>query len=249
MATLTFDSVSKEKKGVAPDPEPEHTLATQPAKGLISFDGGGDDMSGEFSTRHLNLPFVSIVQKTTDSSLIKAFGLGTTIYNKEVMLAGEDGAWEMTPLRLQLAFVQNVPFGTEGNTFFTSEEARAAGGTFAFDKNNAADPNRYDEQLFLTAAIVKPADCPEDFESMFPFEFGDKAWAMGAMRLKGGSYFGLGKLLITHRRSLLSEGLAFGRYEIGVQAKSNAKGEWHIFTGKFVGKNDADTATFLKGAA
>jgi len=239
-------AISKE---VAVIERPAAPVEQQTGLKALSFQnntGGSGDMEGEYNIGHLKLPYVSIVQKTSDNSQIKAFGLGSVVFNKEVKLCTEDGSFEFTPLRASMVYVQNVEFGKTPIRYKSSAEVLANGGNLRYDGDNPKDPSRFDENLYLQIAVRAPDDLDEELSELFPYENGEYKWALAMLGLKGGGLSGLGRLIIGHRALLLKDGLHFGRYEGKVGARSNAKGEWWVPEGKFIKKHDAETADFLK---
>ena len=241
--------VQPASKAVAVIEQPSKESASPTGLKALAFQnntGESNDMEGEYNIGHLKLPYVSLIQKTSDNSQIKAFGLGSVVFNKEVKLCTDEGSWEFTPLRASLVYVQNVEFGETPIRYKSSAEVLANGGNLRYSKDNPKDPARFDENLYLQIAVRAPDDLDEELAELFPYEKGEYRWALAMLGLKGGGLAGLGKLIIGHRALLLKGGLHFGRYTASAGARSNSKGEWWVHEGKFLKKHDAETAEFLK---
>lgn len=246
---ISFKQALEEEPKAALVPVENTLLAEEDGgKKALAFNNKAiGDIEGEFTTEHIKLPFVSIVQKTSDNALVKAFGMGSVVFNKEVKLCDDEGSWEMTPLRATLAYVQNVPFGQTPQRFASKASVLAAGGTTKFDKTNPSDINRYDENLYVQVAVRMPKGLDEELQALFPFSSGEFTWAMAMLGLKGGGFHGFGKLLIGHRANLLKDGLFHGRYQMSSGARSNDKGQWWVPEGRFIGKHTPEVAEYLRG--
>lgn len=241
MATHSFKDTIAKTENAAPAEAPEKALAplAQASPAIVSEDS---DMEGEISRSDIRLPRVNIVQKV--GALSNLFGPGSILFNKEVVLSNGKSPVEIIPLRLKKVYQQDLPYGSEETAlvFERAEEVRAAGGSMQW-----GDDNYFTEVAHVQVAVVRPDDCPEELEVMFPFEHAGKVYGCAMWTLKGSGFTTAGRTLITARTTLLREGLHTGRFMLSTELKNNAKNSWYAPVLKFAGRNDAEASSFFAG--
>jgi hypothetical protein len=200
------------------------------------------DMEGEIVRSDIRLPRVNIVQKVGDLSNL--FTPGSILFNKEVVLTAGKTPVEVVPLRLKKVYQQDLPYGSEETAlvFEKAEDVRLSGGSLQW-----GDDNYYTEVAHVQVAIIKPDECPEELEPLFPFEHDGKMYGCAMWTLKGSAFTSAGRTLITARTTLLREGLHTGRFMLSTELKKNTKNSWYAPILKFAGRNSAEASSFFAG--
>lgn len=87
----------------------------------------GEDAEGEFSSRDIQWPSLSLVTKTSADA--DTYGIGTWLVNKETPVGKMTEPLNLVAVKIQKAFQEQLPFGTgvRPRMFRTSEEVTAAG--------------------------------------------------------------------------------------------------------------------------
>lgn len=239
MATHSFkDTIAKTAEAT---PAPKKALApVAPASPAIVTED--TDLEGEISRSDIRLPRINIVQKV--GQLSNLFGPGSILFNKEVVLSNGKTPVEIVPLRLKKVYQQDLAYGSEETAlvFERAEEVRAAGGSLQW-----GDDNYFTEVAHVQVAVVRPDDCPEELEALFPFEHGDKVYGCAMWTLKGSGFTSAGRTLITARTALLRDGLHTGRFMLSTELKNNAKNSWYAPVLKFAGRNTEEASSFFAG--
>lgn len=229
-------------------PPPDTTMTTTANRGVALPPDSPADSEGEFLLSDMKLPRINLLQKMSDSNLTKPFGVGSFLYNKEVKLSDGETPWEMVPLRIKKQYQQNLPYGGDMPICFdTADEVMSNGGVLRYDPANPMDQSRFDEILHVQLAAMCPKDCPEKLSALFPYEHDGKSYGLAAWTLTGSTFRNVGKLLITHRHTLLRDGMLHGRYSVTSETRRNAKNEWAAGVAKFAGKNTPEAVAFFQG--
>jgi hypothetical protein len=102
-------------------------LATTPSPSAPAIYVESEDAEGEFSSRDIQWPNLSIVTKT--SAEAETFGIGTWLVNKETPVGKMTEPINLVAVKIQKAYQEQLPFGSgvRPRMFRTIEEATNAG--------------------------------------------------------------------------------------------------------------------------
>src|SRR6266446_5570810 len=86
------------------------------------------DFTGSWSRSDIRLPRINLVQKSSDSKLINAFGIGSFVFNREVKLSDGKSPLTITVVQLDKDLQQKLPWGSKEEPLVcrTPEEVRKA---------------------------------------------------------------------------------------------------------------------------
>lgn len=268
MATVAF----KSRKGTAeaekpatitPDEQPEtpaasvepeapatettdRTVATRADKTVALPTPLASDMQGDWDRGDIRLPRINLIHKTSDNALIKAFGIGSFAYDKEVKLSDGETPVEITCLVAIKDYVQKLPYGDSEMpaTFKSAQEVLDNGGSLNY--KDADSGNYFQERAHLQLVVAMPEGTDEAGEALFPYEFEGKAYGMALMTVVSSAFTSVGKEIATLRNNnkVMRNGLWLGRLNLTSEVKKNSKNSWHIPVVKYVGEVPAALAEF-----
>ncbi len=230
--STTEDTPVAETALVAPDAPVSRSLATvAPANNA---------MQGEFTTSDLRLPRLNLVQKM--SELSENFKFGDIVFEKTMRVGGLENPLPFTVLRLVKQYQQDLPYGSEDmpQVFDTSEEVRAAGGSII-----RGAPNYFSEIAHIQMAIAAPEELEEEHLEFFPYSNAGKSWAKAVLTVSRSAYSTLAKPLITHGFNTLRDGFHNGLFELHVDLKKSAKGNYVVPVPVYKGRHSQEDAAFF----
>jgi hypothetical protein len=237
----------KEDETETPPDDVAEEIATGTSEQALSVNVSGPSVQGEIDRSDMLMPSLKLVQSIGPMS--ELFDAGIFVLNGETPISNagpiaEGGsALNVTVLHLRKQYQENTEWGSDeiAKVFDTVEEVKAAGGWIEW-LNNEKPPY---SPVGLALTVI---ECPdEQVEVSFPFEFGDKKYAIALWTLKGSAYTHAAKPLITAAQYSLKEtGLIAGTWEL--TSKRMKKGENLVWVPilKRTGTNDDDTIEFFK---
>jgi hypothetical protein len=128
MASMSFsEPESTETAPTVERDKAEVSLAIAPAKAPVAIYVEGEDAEGEFSSRDIQWPSLSLVTKTSADA--ETYGIGTWLVNKETPVGKMTEPLHLIAVKIQKAYQEQLPFGTgqRPRMFRTSAEVHEAG--------------------------------------------------------------------------------------------------------------------------
>lgn len=246
MATMKLgEELATPPEDTAAVAPPVKTLTTTTTRELANAAPDTGDVEGEWGASDIKLPWLKLVQKSSDEAL-HAFGLGSLVFDNAVKLGDTKSPIPFVVFRMKKTYRQWLPYGSEERpqTFDTMEEAKAAG----FALGNTKAPNYVSENALLQIAVKAPADADEDAINRFPYTDPNGGhWTMGLFTAQGSSYGSLVKALNLFRQPAqpLKDGLTNGLFEMHIEHKKEKSFSWYQPKPLFKGRNDAEMQAFL----
>lgn len=235
---MSFNTTTEENTSAAETTlVPSEAPATQ---ALATVASGNSAMQGEFTTSDLRLPRINLVQKM--SELAESFKFGDVVFEKTMRVGGLENPLPFTVLRLVKQYQQDLPYGSEEmpQVYNTSEEVRAAGGSVV-----RGAPNYFSEIAHIQMAIAAPEEIDEEMLDFFPYSNNGKSWAKAVMTVSRSAYSTLAKPLITHGFNTLRDGFHNGLFELHVDLKKSAKGNYVVPVPVYKGRHTQEDAAFF----
>jgi hypothetical protein len=201
--------------------------------------------AGEISRSDIQLPYLSIVQKTSD--LADNFKSGSVVFAKEVQLAPPGQPCEVIILKLAKLYEEEIPYGTEDarpQIFASIKDARAAG----FDETYGAE-KRVVTRGDMDVLVKAPATFANPVhETMFSFEAGGAKYALARWTVRKGAYKTTAGAIITALQlgSALKEGIWAATWNLTVNTESNAKNTWYQPYLKISGKTSPEVLDLIR---
>lgn len=171
MATKSF--AEAEKEAPAQEASTQETTVVEPVpaggdKALAVKRTGppahyveGEDAEGEFSSRDMLWPSLTIITKT--SNMAEMLGIGTWAINKETAIGKMDKPLKVIAVKIQKAYQEQLPYGAQvrPRIFRTAQEVYDAGLTLEWD----TDQPRAAEVLGVRFWVPQPegVDAPGVF--------------------------------------------------------------------------------------
>ena len=203
---------------------------------------GAKGMQGEFTARDIQLPRLSLVQKSGDLSEA-GIAPGSFVFNKEVALSDGKTAIDMTVLNLKKQYRQKLEYGDPATplVFDTQQEVIDNGGTLRY-----GEPNYFQEVAHLFVALAKPANLSEQHAAHFYREQGGKHYTLAIYTVASTAFTAVGKRIITAGYNQLRDGLWLGKWALTSNLQKNTKGSWFVPEAKFDGMHDKEAAAFFE---
>jgi hypothetical protein len=233
--------------------EETQLVTTEPAESAVVAYNPTADFTGSWSRSDVRLPRINLVQKSSDSKLITAFGIGSFVFNREVKLSDGKTPLSITVVGLDKDFQQKLPWGSKEEALVcrTPEEVRAAGGTLKFKGAEAG--TYFQPRAHITLLLEMPAGISDEGESLFPYENGDKKYSVALMTVSSSGFTSMAKEIATlcTFNKVMRQGPIFGRLALTSEERSDSSKEWQVPIVKFDGANDPKLVEFfisLRGA-
>lgn len=208
----------------------------------VSIPGGARGMQGEFTSKDIQLPRLSLVQKIGD---LADSGLtpGAFVFNKEVQLTDGKIPLDLTVLHLKKQYRQKIEYGDPATplTFDTQQEVIDNGGTLRY-----GEPNYFQEVAHLFVAIAKPENLSEQHTAHFYREHANKQYTLAIYTVASTAFTAVGKKVITAGYNQLRNGLWLGKWVMTSNLQKNTKGSWFVPEARFDGMYDTETAAFFE---
>lgn len=243
---------------------PAETALTQPAPAELAtndefFSNSGFD--GEFNKSDIRMPYLSLVHGVGDLSKL-GFLPGSLVYNREVVVAEpvkgvmlpEAGAF-MIPLRGYKEFVETITdeqfkAGIKARRFRKEIDARNAGLISKKEARESKATNTFTPALQVQCLIRAPKNVNgKPFEGNFALEHNGESYAMAALALGKGSYWGAGLVLNQAMQEVamlkrLNWSVSFWLYSKNETFPGSTNAGWSI-KAKGAGKVDAALQQFI----
>jgi hypothetical protein len=213
---------------VAQTPAPTSTaLATQGSAELADTEdkyAGIGGFVGEWNSRHMATPYLSIVGKTSKAFDAHPDWLGQWLYDKEYPLGNE---LRVVFLTSTLWFVEDLPFGTEKipQRFARMGDARAAG----FNESTIKEQAELDLLIEVDAEDEGAADLAHIIE-------GNKGYVLARYTVQSTAFGKTASILAKDMSGFLRGCLFGGFYTMTTQQKTSPKGTYFIPVLKTDGK-------------
>jgi len=244
-------NASEEDDGLGID---EEALASASGTELAApgqFDDSG--LGGEWGNEDLNIPYLSLVNKT--GNLSDHFTPGTFVFNKEVVVADGKTPIEITVLTAQKYYVEDIPFDPDilPKRFFRLEDARAEGYSLEWEAEKRVKPC-----AALTILVPVPMEygifmVPENVAVEVAKQAAAKlrgdpvtSYAKAAMICQGGAFKSVGKPVATAGLTgHLRDGLHKGGWSLTSELRSNNKNSWYAPVIRANGRHPAAFADWV----
>ena len=255
MASLSF--AEAEKKDTAPEkaattevtPVPvadginkETAVVPAPNRAPAAVYVENEDAEGEFSSRDIVWPGLSLVSKTSADA--EVYGIGAWLVNKDTAVGKMDVPLKVIAVKIQKAYQEQVPFGTgvKARMFRTAAEVHEAGLSLEWDEEPRAA-----EVLGIRFWLPRPEgiDAPHVFSIEGPEGPGTIVKFFAAHT----TYGTVGKTLIKAAQTHLRPdkgGLASGWWEMTATKERRNGNSWLLPRLKPAGKVNEALTAFLK---
>ncbi len=200
---------------------------------------------GDFSSKDIKVPRLNVVQKMSDDLIELGHSPGDVAYNREVKYIPFGKSGLVTVLGLVRQYQQKIPYGTKDvipDIVDTEEEVYAKGGTLAYDGVNVYQPIAH-----ITCLVEATDAVTEDHEAYFPFEHGDKLYALAKWTVASTAYKDVAVPLISAAKLYLRDGLHKVKWKLSVRKKTNGQNSWFAPSLVQAGKNSPEFIEFAAG--
>lgn len=233
----------RDTANVNPEASPENLPAVQASTEVApndSFFSGGGEVEGDYSSNDYIVPRFNVVQGV--GPLSEHFQPGVIVFNKDVDLG--TGPQKITLVKLRKQFIEDIEYGSEERPRIvqTLEEVTKLGGFLQQEKWTKGEGFTYFKPS-LEATIFLEGD--KDNLS-FPFEFGDKRYALALWTIQGYAYSETGRQFNTAAAMNLKTGLTQGHWTITPTRKKVGKNMIYVPVAKLAGKNSPEFVAFIK---
>jgi hypothetical protein len=235
--TETADTVAPEKRVVAPQPKTGAPALQQT-----------DDFTGEWLRKDVRLPRINLVQKVSDTELVKNFGIGSFVLAREVKLSDGETPVSLTALQAAKDYVQKLPFdsGESPAIFRSEEEVINSGGSLNYKDYETG--NFFQPRAHIEFAIAAPDDVSEVEAALFPYEYDGKPYALAIYTVASSAYTSLAKELATMRSAnkVLRQGLRYGNLRMTAEIRKKNTRTWYVPVARFDGANSPELIQFFE---
>ena len=221
--------------------EVSKSLAVRPAAPVAVY-VEGEDAEGEFSSRDIQWPGLSLVTKTSADAEI--YGVGAWLVGKETPVGKYTEPLKVIAVKIQKAYQEQIPFGTgaRARIFRTAEEVLQAGLSLEWGSEARAA-----EVLGIRFWLPQPegVDAPHVFTLEGPEGYGAIVKFFAART----TYGTVGKALISASQTFLRKdrgGLPSGVWEMTATKEAKNGNTWLLPRLKPAGKTSDALVSFLK---
>jgi hypothetical protein len=225
------------------------TLAepTNPETAVVPYQPNAD-FTGSWSRSDVRYPRINLVQKSSDSKLINAFGIGAFVFNREVKLSDGKTPLFITAVQLDKDFQQKLPWGSKEEPVVcrTPEEVRKVGGTLTY---KGAKPGTYFQpRAHITLILQMPEGISADGETLFPYEFNGKCYSIALITVSSSGFTSMAKEIATlcTFNKVMRKGSIFGQLQLTSEERSDATKEWYVPIVKFDEAHSDETLKFFE---
>ena len=202
----------------------------------------GEDAEGEFSSRDIQWPSLSLVTKT--SSDAETYGIGTWLVNKETPVGKMTEPLQLIAVKIQKAYQEQLPFGTgqRPRMFRTSAEVVEAGLSLEWGSDARAA-----EVLGIRFWLPQPADV--DAPHIFMLESPEGMGTIVKFFAARTTYGTVGKALIQASQTFLRPdkgGMVSKWWEMTATKESKNGNTWLLPRVKPGKATSPEMAAFLK---
>jgi hypothetical protein len=197
---------------------------------------------GEIDRSDIQIPRISLVQKTGDLSELHPSG--SFVLSNEYAISNGSDPLNIVVVHMKKTFVEALDFGSEeiSRTFNTSDEVRAAGLTLDWvgDEKPSAKP-----VLNCMVAIEAPSEDPV----LFPYQFNGKAYALATWKISGTAYTSAAKPILTAATLALGGVISAGQWQLTSKSQKGGKGTFYVPVVRQHGRTPEPLRQFLLGLA
>lgn len=197
-------------------------------------------LEGDFTLSDVKLPYVTVVQKTSD--LVEAgFSPGSLVIKQGDSIVGLPASTSVTVLQLKKQYKEDLPYGSDAQprVFDTVAEVRSAGGSTEYGSENYFHPIASIQLL-----VEAPSGLDDAAADLFPYDFNGKAYAIAVLTASKTGYSSVAKPVITALMSFLKGKAPSGKWTLSSEKRTNAKNSWYVPVIRINGRNDSDFAEF-----
>ena len=183
----------------------------------------------------IRIPYFSLVQKT--GALSNDFKPGGFVYNKELSISDGKQPIDITVLRADKYFVEDVPYDPDirPKRFNTKDEFIEAG--FSLDYKSEM---RVKEAAELV--VLLPVD--EDRATLLN---GNEGFVRALWVIQSSAFNTVGRTIATAMMvGHLKDGVHRGKWSLTSDLRSNKSMSWFVPVVKSMGRHDGDTLTFIE---
>lgn len=239
-------AVSSENKAPVTEITPvvvdDKSVSLRPAQTPAAIYVENEDAEGEFSSRDVIWPNLSLVTKTSADA--ETYGIGAWLVNKETPVGKMDKPLKLIAVKIQKAYQEQVPFGSgvRPRMFRTAAEVAAAGLSLEWTSDARAA-----EVLGVRFWLPQPegVDAPHVFNLEGPEGLGTIVKFFAART----TYGTVGKTLIGAQQTFLRKdkgGLASGWWEMTATKEAKNGNTWLLPRLRPAGKVDEKLSAFLR---
>tara|TARA_R100000742_G_C4279514_1_gene104312 strand:- start:765 stop:1559 length:795 start_codon:yes stop_codon:yes gene_type:complete len=199
-------------------------------------------LAGEFDQKDINLPRINLVAKT--SGLVdEGFTPGAIVLNKEVTLVKKDTPLRVIVTSLVKQYQEVVDYGAEElpKTFNTEQEVYAEGGSLEW-----GSPNQYRPLAHITMLIEAPEGLDDHELELFPYQNGDKHYAMAIYTASKSAYGPTAKEVTTYAAFAKGAGIWTTAFYLTSKLRTEGDVSWFTPSLKRAGRLDADELGFIE---
>jgi len=227
------------KQAIQDTPETQTALATAEPKttALSTNSGNVQGLTGEWGTGDIQIPRLSLVQKS--GTLADDFPKGTFVYNKELVVGNGNDPVKITVLSARKYYQEDIPFGESDELpqiFERLEDARAEGFTTEWNSNQP--------RVKEAADLVVLIPVPEQYATVL---FNGQGYARALWTLVSSAYNSAAKTIATaavcgHLRG----GLYHGGWELTSNLRTNQRNSWYVPVLRSCGAHEENFKSFLE---
>jgi hypothetical protein len=213
----------------------------------------GGELEGEFGSSDIQLPYLSLVNKT--GQLSNEFTPGHFVYNKQVVVADGKAPMPITVLGMKKDYVEDIDFDADimPRTFAKLADAQSEGYSIEYEAEKRVKPR---------ACMLTLVPVPDDYGQYFlPIELMEEwgeyagkvveepptAFALAMWIVQSSAYTSVAKPVATARMSgHLRDGLHHGLWLLQSELKSYKQNSWMAPRIRAAGKHSPDFIKWLE---
>jgi hypothetical protein len=233
--------------------ENPRALATTTSRQVAIAMPQADDFAGEWLRTDQRLPRLNLVQKVSDTQLVRDFGISAIVLAKEVKLGDEETPVVATALAAVKDYIQKVPFdsGEQPAVFKSEEEVINSGGSLNY--KDLETGQFFQPRAHIEFAVPAPEGLDENALALFPYEFKSPdgksvPYALALYTVASSAYTSLAKELATMRSAnkVLRQGLRYGSLKISAEVRKRNTKAWYVPVARFNGANSPELIAFFE---
>ena len=226
---------TKETQNIENETSTEVVVA--PAMPVGTVEVNSESVSGEICKSDLQIPSLKLVQQVGD--LGELFSPGSFVLNNEHAVSDGGTPAVLTVAHWHKYYIENLEYGSDQvpNNAKTLKEVAEKGGTTEWSKDV---PPTW-SPVGVATCIVQGED-----ESHFPFEYGEKHYAIALWTMRNTAYSRAGSVIMTAAAYNLKQGLEYGSWELTSKRETLGKNKVFVPVVKTGGRNSEEFATWVR---
>ncbi len=238
MATSSFKKNTGDTVAPATDASAAPSVPNETSVAVISPSQVGK-VQGFIDRSDMNIPSLKIVNGAGPVS--ENFDKGAIVLSGESQLSDGKTPIKLTVIAFRKFYIEKLDSadydeGKRPRRFDTPEQVREAGGHLEWLND---EPPPFQSAADATVIIESDVEHP-----LFPFQNGDKHYALAVWEIRGSAYSRAGKTIATAGAYSLRDGLQFGSWTLASKLEKLGKYTVAVPVLKAGPKNDAETAAF-----